>query len=171
VQVGNANANVSRNIFQLNIDGAAVADATGMRIFGKQNLFTVDIIQVAPGRGIVFEATAEANRVTAMNLAGGLTNNATKPTSKVIVADPIGLAVDTPEIPVSGEPITNRSCLSIDALILDAGDVSEWTLTTADGVSQTIPGPLQTGQSIALEPGDALIFHYTGIPSWRWMGR
>ena len=86
----------------------------------------------------------------------------------------------------------------MQVLIVEPGEVSSWTiadcgstaplapfnLSLADSHgprpaepgperepgSQTIWGPLYAGQTILLEPGDAVSFVYDVPPVWRWKG-
>lgn len=171
LQVGDALAAVSRNRFEVNLNGNSVPDASGVRIFGKQNLFTLDISQTAVNRGIVFEESAEDNRVTIANLDCGITNNAKRPTNKVESLVSPGFGVTTPEIPASGETVINRTSFSCRVMVIDAGEVRQWSVQDVWGERQSFPGPLTVGQTFHLEPGEGVSFDHTRNPGWRWLSR
>ena len=171
IALGNAASNVSRNTFHANINSENQSDATGIRIYGKRNLLTLDIQTEAKNKGIIFEAPAEDNRATVVNLPAGYTNNATRPTNKILEMGAAGFAIETPPVPASGVPLVNRTPYSIEAIVVSAGAVTAWSLTDCSGRAQTIPASLILGQTISLEPGESIMFTYTQAPSWRWRAR
>ena len=171
MQVGDADASVTANVFKVNMDSGGLENATGARIFGKRNLFTLDVVRMGEGKGIVFESTAEDNHITCMNMSGGYTNNAQRPANTIVPLHPEGLAVQTPALPASGTACVNRTPCAVEAWIVSPGSVSVWTLTDSNGVSQVFPGSLATGQTIPLQPGDSVTFTYTEAPTWRWRGK
>jgi hypothetical protein len=172
-------------------------DAVGAEINAQNNLFTlVAYGKRAPGKDIIFQPGARENTVFALNLPNGVTSNARIPTNRIIPNWPVGFGVSTPPLPPSGEYITNTTPYTVQALILTAGEVSEWTLVEAErmaaptpfnlsivenlkqaqsptgsampGTSQTITAGLFPGQSIILEPGEKVAFTYEEAPAWRW---
>ena len=172
-------------------------DAIGADIFAHRNFFTLASYgKRVDGRDIVFEADAQENTVFALNLPNGITNKARVPTNRVVTNWPVGFRVSTPPFPPSGEELVNTTPHTVQALIVDRGDVSEWTLTDSgtvsqthpfnlaiidnlkgagpaapsqiEPVSQTVSGGLAAGQTIILEPGDKIRFTYSGAPAWRW---
>jgi hypothetical protein len=171
MQIGDADASVTANVFKVNMDGGGIENATGARIFGKRNLFTLDVVRMGEGKGIVFESTAEDNHITCMNMSGGCANNAQRPANTIAPLHPEGLAVQTPVFPASGTACVNRSPYAVEAWIVSSGTVSEWTLTDSNGVSQVFPGAVAVGQPIPLQPGDSISFTYTQAPTWRWRGK
>ncbi|MBI5094628.1 MAG: hypothetical protein HZB26_19610 [Candidatus Hydrogenedentes bacterium] len=168
MQIGNADSHVVRNILQANITSENLAAATGVRIFGKRNLLTLDVQTIAKDRGVVFEAPAEDNRITAVGLSAGYTNSATRPTNRIIPMQPLGMSIETPAVPATAVPVVNRTPYTVDALITAPGAVTAWTLTAAADATQTVSAPLAAGQTIHLEPGDSVCFTYTQAPTWRW---
>jgi hypothetical protein len=134
-------------------------------------LFTLDIQTNEKSKGIVFEAPAEDNRITAVGLSAGYTNDAVRPTNRIIPLEPLGLTIETPALPSSAAPLVNRTPFSVEALVTAPGAVTSWTLSDANGKSQTVSAALTAGQTILLDPGESVGFTYTQAPSWRWRAR
>jgi hypothetical protein len=169
LHIGDATpAEICKNTLLANINSEGIEGSIGARIFAKTNLFTLSFAQTAPNKNIVFEAPALDNQVTVMNFPNGYTNNAEHPTNRIVSVKPIGFAVPTPDVPPSGTAIVNRNPYTIEVLILSSGSVSGWTLKDANGTEQTISAGLSSGQTISLEPGDAIQVEYTKMPAWRW---
>lgn len=171
MQIGDEDASVMANVFKVNMDSGGLENATGARIFGKRNLFTLDVVRMGDGKGIILEPTAEDNHITSMNLSGGYTNNAQRPSNSIVPVHAEGLAVPTPAFPASGAACVNRTPYAIEAWVVSPGKVSEWTLIDNNGVSQVFSGALAVGQTIPLQPGDSVKFNYTEAPTWRWRGK
>ena len=140
----------------------------GVQVFGSRNLITMTANAHDPGQNLIFEAPARDNLVIAVNLANGITNNATQPTNRVTTTWPVGYAVNTPAVPKSTKVCVNREPYTIDVNILNPGNVSIWTKTDANGESISFAGALTLGQSILLDPGDSISFEYTAAPQWKW---
>lgn len=171
LQVGDAGAGagaVRGNRIDMSVNSEGIEGSAGAQIFGRGNLLTLDVLQAAEGKGLVFEAESGENIVTALALAGGITNNATEPTNRVVSAAPVGFEVETPPVPPSGEPVTNRNPYPIEAIALTPGDVSQWAVTDAEGESQSVAAPLRAGEHFILQPGESLTFAYSSPPTWRW---
>lgn len=168
LQAGDARANVSRNTFNVSIDGNDLESSTGVRMFGKVNLLNLDVVRTAPGKALVFEGPSTDNRVTAMELSSGMTNNATRPTNIVVPLRPSGFGIETPPVQASSEACVNRTSCSVDVLITAVGNVTEWTLLDADGGATSFQAPLYVGQAIRLDPGEAVRLTYYVAPTWRW---
>ena len=142
--------------------------STGARIRGERNYFFLTTEQHAPGKDIIFEADAKNNLVIAQNLPDGITNNATTSTNRIISTRSIGFDLPTPSCPASGEDCMNRNPYPADVIIRKPGTVSAWTLTDANGKSETFAAGLFAGQRFGLEPGDKIRFTYTAALSWKW---
>lgn len=168
MQVGDAHAQVAGNTFEVTVDGGSIADAVGLRLFGKDNRFTLKLVNIPPGNGIIFESPAERNRIDMVYPASGYTNNATLPTNIIVPQVAGGFSVETPPVAHSGEPEVNRTPFTVDVLVVSAGGVRAWTLGEASGASQRFEGGLTVGQSIRLAPGDSLTLEYDTPPAWRW---
>jgi hypothetical protein len=172
-------------------------DAVGAEIHAQNNIFILSPFgRRALGKDLVFQSDARENTVFALSLPNGYTNLARIPTNRIIPNWPVGFSVPTPDIPLSGEFITNTAPFSIQILILSPGDVSQWTLLEAERTmpsipfnlsivdnlrrpetrlqsagepeAQTIKGGLSAGQIILLEPGEQISFTYEQAPTWRW---
>ena len=172
-------------------------NAIGADIFAQRNFFTLASYgKRVEGRDILFEPDAQENTVFALNLPNGITNKARVPTNRVITNWPVGFRVATPPFPPSAENLVNTTSYTIQAVILDSGKVSDWTLTDSgataqthpfnlaiidnlkrmgpaapsriEPVSQTVSGGLAAGQAITLEPGESIRFTYSEAPTWRW---
>ncbi|MGD2157058.1 MAG: hypothetical protein PVG14_00575 [Anaerolineales bacterium] len=188
LQIGDEHSQPSNNRFDMSINANQLEDSTGARIFGHSNLLTIDIQKASPGRDIVFETTARDNVVTALthfyppgssnptrNQTSltelkelSVTNLAKEPTNRITSSRSAGFKIPTPNFPSSGEKLVNRTCHKIEAMIVEPGQVSNWSLIDANGESLVINGGISAGQGISLEPGDQITFTYTSAPEWRW---
>jgi hypothetical protein len=171
LQIGDAGTPLHRvalNRFDMSIHSEGIAGSVGAAIFGQRNILTLDIILTAPDKNIVFGPEAADNIIHALNLPQGITNNARTPTNRIIPAEPVGFALDTPPVPPSDKALTNLHPYPVNVIITAAGNVTAWTLTDAKGVFQRIPAPLTAGQTITLQPGEKIILSYTTPPTWRW---
>jgi len=168
IKIGDAKApNVSEHIIQAGISGD-LPKTTGVQIFGQRNFLTISAHGHDAGKNVIFEGPSRENLIIAVNLAEGITNNASIPTNRIIPTWPIGFSVATPPVPASGEEVVNRHPYTIEARIVTAGQVTEWIQTDANGVSQKFSGGLFTGHGFILQPGDKIGFSYTEPPTWRW---
>ena len=172
-------------------------NAIGADIFAQGNQFTLTFYgKRSPGSDIVFEPEARDNTVFVFNLPNGVTNKATVPNNRVIPNWPIGFGLATPLVPSSGTYAVNTTPYLVQVLIVEPGDVSEWTvagvkgsvervpfnlslvegLGPRQGAGQIEPGPpcqtisagLVPGQTIVLEPGERIKLEYAQAPTWRW---
>ncbi len=168
MQIGDDKAHVAGNIFDVVVDGGGVPEAIGMRLFGKDNVFTLRLVNIPEGNGIIFEGPAERNKINMVYPASGYTNNAVKPTNVIIPQVSAGFGIETPAMPASGEPLVNRTPFSVEVMVTSPGAVSSWTLTDVNGVSQAFEGTWSAGQSIALAPGETISVNYSEAPAWRW---
>lgn len=159
---------VYNNRIDAYMDSHGIEGSAGARIFGRRNILTLSANQLSAHQDIILGASAEDNLIFAGQLPNGITNNAVRPTNKIITISPVGFNVDTPDLPKSGEPVMNRSCYVIEVTILHAGQVDKWTLTDANGTEQAYLGNLYVGQSIRLQPGEKITFDYQEKPIWRW---
>ena len=161
------------------------ASPIGLQILGgHQNIFDMVIHSgFGSGRtnrpkGIVFGQDARDNLVyvkglshdgaTGLPIIDGITNNARNSTNRIIPFRPVGFNILTPALPASGKILENRLSYTILATIGSPGDVSDWTLTDGNGITQTVHAGLYAGQLICLEPGDKLSFDYRITPRWTW---
>ncbi|RPI85054.1 MAG: hypothetical protein EHM41_11820 [Chloroflexi bacterium] len=143
--------------------------AIGAQIFGRNNLMYLNFNgKRSPGRDIVFEEPARDNTTFLYNLPNGLTNNARYPNNRIIPNWTVGYGVDTPPVPDSNETLVNRSCFTVEILILNSGKVSSWSLADVEGREQVVNAGLFAGQTVLLEPGDRIGFEYSEPPAWRW---
>ena len=154
---------ISENVLNLNCSGKV-----GVRIFGKNNIFTLNGLHTEPGTAIIFEPESRDNIIYSMNPAKGYTNNATVPTNRIITTSSIGFDIATPPFPDSGQTIVNRYPYTICIRVIDPGQVSGWKEMDPNGKSLTLKGPLTLGQSFILDPGDNLLFEYTKPAIWNW---
>jgi len=169
LQIGDeSGAGVFRNTIRANINSEGVPGSAGVRIFGRNNLFTLGFAQTAPQMNIVFERPARDNLITVLEMPNGFTNRAEHPTNRIQPLSPAGLNAPTPEFPSSGVRVMNRYPYTIQAMFVSPGRVTRWMLTEADGTTHTFVGGVSVGQSITLEPGDAVAFVYEQPPVWRW---
>jgi hypothetical protein len=158
-----------RNRISASLDSQGIAGAVGAVIGGENNLFDLDFSPGDKGVNIRFAANAKANRVTALNLPGRIENLAETPTNLVLANSGSGFSIETPALPASGETLVNRQPFVVEVLFTDPGEVKGWTLATAAGTGeQAFAGPLHSGQSIRLEPGDSLRMDHAKTPAWRW---
>lgn len=143
--------------------------AIGLDLYAQSNYFVLSFLgqKRAKGMDIIFQPQSRDNTIFALNLPNGVTNLATVPTNRIVPNFPVGFAVDTPDVPTSGKFLTNRSSYTVEALIINPGAVTDWTLTDATGTAQTITAPLTPGQTFSLEPADQIQFNYTQPPTWR----
>lgn len=168
IKIGDAQSpNVGEHIIQAGVSGD-LPETAGVQIFGQRNFLTISAHAHDEGKNVIFEGPAKDNLIVAVNLANGITNNATIPTNRIISTWPIGFSVDTPSVPASGEKVVNRHPYTIEARIVSAGQVAEWIETDANGDSQRFSDSLFTGQRFILEPGEGIGFSYTEAPEWRW---
>ncbi|MBI2844848.1 MAG: hypothetical protein HYX78_15755 [Armatimonadetes bacterium] len=149
VQLGDPDRPVAvSNVIDTHINSEGISESVGALIYGQRNLLTLDVQQTAPGKNVVFGPTARDNIVTALNLPNGVTNNASVPNNRIIAAETGGFSVQTPSFPPSGEHAANLNPFPVEVIFLTTGSVSAWTLTDANGVSQTISSALFAGQSL-----------------------
>jgi hypothetical protein len=147
-----------------NIGTTVAADFEG----GNENLCRFNFDNTFT-KYLVFGPNTRDNLVYVKDLpVGGITNNATSASSRVIPLKPVGFGVTTPSFPNSGADLENRSSYLVVATITSAGAVSSWTQTDTSGLSQVINAGLYIGQLIYLEPGEKVRFTYSGMPTWRW---
>ena len=165
-------------------DDLVPQDAIGADVFAQSNFLSLTFYGKRPrGEDILFEPEARDNTVFAFNLPNGVTNKATIPNNKIIPNWPVGFGVSTPTVPPSGEFAVNTHPYPVQVIILDAGDVSQWTIAEPGPVdptvpgnpspaehseSQTIAGGLMSGQTFLLSPGERVRFTYAKAPAWRW---
>lgn len=171
IQIGDQSSpNLKGNVIEAYVDGAAVENSVGAQIFGQENILTLNLGRFGSGRGIIFEPPAKDNRITAINPAGRVTNNATTPTNRIDTAQPTGFDLATPAIPASGRVEINRNPFAVEIIVLAPGNVSSWTIADAKGTSQAVPAGLSAGQRFVLNPGEKIRFDYSQPPAWRWRG-
>jgi hypothetical protein len=165
-------------------DGLLPQDAIGADVFAQGNFLSLAFYgKRPPGEDIVFEPESRDNTVFAFSLPNGITNKATIPNNKIIPNWPVGFGIATPAVPATGEFAVNSHPYTVQVIILDAGEVSQWTLAdpgpaspavagkpgpAGRSESQTISGGLTPGQTILLAPGDRVRFTYAKAPAWRW---
>ncbi len=150
------------------LNDESVEGSIGARIFGERNILNLNVEQTTPYKNVVFEPEAKDNIVYASKLPNGITNNATTPTNRIISCQPVGFDVNTPPFPASGKDALNRNPYPVGIIFLTPGTVSDWTLTDAKGISQTVSATLSAGQYLMLEPGDKIRFTYKTVPTWKW---
>jgi len=171
-------------------------NAIGADIFAQSNQFSLTFYgKRAPGSDVVFEPEARDNTVFVFNLPNGVTNRATVPNNRVVPNWPIGFGLATPPVPVTGTYAINTTSYLVQILIVDPGDVREWTVAGVEGsvamapfnlslvesigprqgagpvateACQTISAGLTPGQTIILEPGERIKLEYERAPRWRW---
>ena len=171
VQIGDQNSSGQRgNVIEAYVDGAAVEGSVGAQIFGQENVLTLNLGRFAAGKGVIFEAPAKDNLITAINLQGRVTNNAAVPTNRVVTAQPEGFALTTPAVPPSGQDEVNRNFSPVEIVVLAPGKVAGWTVTDAKGKTLTVPAGLAAGQRFVLNPGEKVKLDYSSAPTWRWRG-
>ena len=148
------------------------ASPIGVSILGgKQSIFDLIINNgFDNGNAIVFGPDARDNLVYTRGLSPeeGITNNAKVATNKVILSKPLGFDVSTPPFPQASVFLENRFTYTVLATIKSPGEVSDWTLTDGNGITQTVHAGLYPGQLICLEPGDKISFDYRIAPRWTW---
>lgn len=158
--------------------------ALGADVFAQSNFLSLTFYgKRPPGEDIVFEPEARDNTVFAFNLPNGITNKAKIPNNRIIPNWPVGFGVSTPAIPPTGEFAANLHPYPVQIIIVDTGEVSQWTIAEPGPVkplavskpdsaglsqSQTISGGLFPGQIILLAPGERIRFTYAKAPTWRW---
>ena len=169
VQVGTEKAkDVSNNRIEAHMDSEGIDAATGVRLFGRQNVLTVSASRMSVRRDVVFEKSAKDNLVTATLLPAGITNLAVVPTNRVVTAKGAGFSVGTPSLPPSGGTVVNRSSRLVEVSFTSAGEVLGWTISDSAGESQAYRGALPVGSTFCLNPGDAIRLDYRVAPRWRW---
>jgi hypothetical protein len=171
MQIGDERARVAGNIFDVVVDGGGVPESIGMRLFGKDNVFTLRLVNIPEGNGVIFEGPAERNRIEMVYPASGYTNNAAKPNNVIVPQVSAGFGIETPSVPASGEALVNRTPFNVEVLVTAAGEVTGWTLTDTNGASQDFAASWSVGQRFPLAPGEAITVTYTAAPTWRWRSR
>ncbi|MBI1783764.1 hypothetical protein HYR69_01350 [Candidatus Sumerlaeota bacterium] len=169
LEIGRAEGGAAAfNRVSATIDSQGIEGSVGALIFGRNNKLELNVVKTAKEKNIVFEVPARENIVTAINLPGGITNKAEKPTNRIIGAEPVGFSIETPPVPASGKNAMNRNPYTVEILILSAGEVSGWTITDGRGQPETIEGALKPGDKFLLDPGDQIGFKQQKPPQWRW---
>ena len=142
------------------------ADLSG----GYENNYTLTWLSDFPaGKALVLGPGARDNLIYAMNLPdGGITNNATRATNRIIPLKPVGFKATTPAIPPTGSALENRQPYPMWVTILTPGEAIRWTVTDSNGQSNTVSSKLLAGQAFYLEPGDKITLHYSQAPTWKW---
>lgn len=158
---------VSESIIRIGTSGD-IPGTSGVQMYGHRNFLTITAHNHEPGRNLIFEETAHDNLVFAVNLSEGITNNASRPTNRIITSYPVGYSIETPPVPESGKEVVNRQPYTVEVRILDPGQVTGWTQTDGNGTALTIPAGLIAGQSFILDPGDKIKFDYSKVPTWKW---
>jgi hypothetical protein len=160
---------VSGNRVTAGISGD-VPKTTGVQVFGLRNTLIVDVFSSDPQRGLVLEPPAHDNLIISNHLAGGVTNQARKPTNRIITAAALGFDIPTPPVAAANSDTVNSHPFPVEVRILKPGKVSQWTETNPDGKAHTFDGPLAPCQTFTLNPGDRVRFSYTEAPAWYWKG-
>ena len=168
IQIGSASSPL---IHGNQFSGHVTNCPTGVQVFGKQNLFMVNITNAMANQGIIFETSAVENFFVNGILPEGFTNNATNPTNRIIKTGVLGYGFSTPSVPASGIDVVNTFPYPVEVQIVTAGQVSAWTVTDANGTFQTFNNGLFVGQRFGLNPGYKVRFTYTQAPTWRWMAK
>ena len=147
---------------------AYAAGREAVRIAGSENRVFLEGVHSEAGKNLIFEASARNNVVHATSLPQGITNDATHPTNRVVLNTPVGYSIETPSVPPSGAPVMNRNPYTVEVSILDAGNVSGWVETDANGDATEFSAGLTVGQRFVCDPGDQLSLRYSAAPTWKW---
>ena len=158
INVSMASGDVSGTVIGANIAG------------GYENTYTLSWqSDFEAGKALVFGSGARDNLVYAMNLpTDGVTNNATRPTNRIIPLKPVGFNLTTPAVPENNVDVENRQSYPVWVTVLTPGEVTSWTVTDSNGTSHTVSSGLLAGQAFHFEPGEKIKFTYTQPPTWKW---
>ncbi len=161
---------IRANHLSVEMDSDGVPGAAGLILAsGRNNVIKiVSSNGMQPGKGLILGPDASENLIEATSLASGMTNQARKPTNRLVTSWPVGFAVETPPVPHPGRYATNRNPYTVEVTITSAGRVNGWTVMDANGLTQTVAAGLTVGQQITLAPGDSLQFSYDVPPAWQW---
>jgi hypothetical protein len=162
------------NTWEVNLNCDA-KDPLGIVTNGRDSVWFCNV-NTRSKPGVTLLPDARGNQFFLTGLSGGYDNQANEPTNRFfaspsIPADKIrlGFAVETPPTPESGELVINRNPFPVLVMFKSPGSISRWELNDTYGASDEFVGPLQSGQSIYLSPGEAIRLHYSTIPpEWRW---
>lgn len=170
IQLGDES--VSPNLVRANrivahMEAQGIADATGAIIYGGENVLALSSEGMAKDRDVVFGKHAENNMVTMATLAG-FTNQALNSTNRIRSTSSAHNLTVTPMIPPSGVEVFNRYPWPVAIRIVAPGKVDRWTEVAVSSQPTMFEGPLVSGQTILLNPGDRLTFEYSQQPAWSW---
>lgn len=170
VQLGDEGVTPTRvraNRIAAHMESQGIADATGAIIDGSDNILTLSSEGMAKDRDIVFGRHAENNIVSLAKLAG-FTDQAGSATNRILSTSSAQTLTATPAMPASGAEVVNRYPWPVAIRILTPGKVDRWTEVAGSGEPLLFEGPLASGQTILLNPGDRLTFDYSEQPAWSW---
>ena len=132
-----------------------------------KNELSLAITQVAKGKGVIFDETAQHNRVNVRNTEFGFENHAPLGGNRIVTSDL--MSIQSPEVPESGAELVNPIPADVEVLVLDPGKATGWSLTELGGEATFFEIPWTAGQQIRLQSGDAISVKYDGAkPKWRW---
>ncbi len=168
IRIGGADdAKPSDNRIDAFMDYSGIDPSSGASIFGSRNLLTLSSRPFVGGLDIRFEESARQNVVIQQSPFFAADASPDRTNRIIAAAGAEKGAIQVP-VPASGEACRNRASSPVEVRILTPGQVRTWSETTADGRSTEFAGPLFSGQSFVLNPGDRVRLDYTAAPTWRW---
>lgn len=160
-------ARVRSNRIAAHMEAQGIAEATGAIVHGGENILVLSSEGMAKNRDVVFGKNAENNLVTMAALAG-FTDQSLASTNRILTTSSAQKLTVTPTAPPSGVEAVNRYPWPVAVRILAPGKVDRWTEMSGSDPPLTFKGPLASGQTILLNPGDRVKFDYSEQPSWSW---
>src|SRR3990167_735164 len=142
--------------------GVVSSNATNpcLRIWGVRNEIALAMNGTAPStQGIRFEPSADGNRVVAARVLGGISDDSTSHTNRVLVGTPSIAAAIT--VGASPQTYTNRDAVA-ETLLITGGTMTAIALS-ADSTTFTTISSLAT--MIPLDVGETARFTFSSAPT------
>lgn len=160
----------SDNRIEAFVDSQGIEGSVGARLFGRNNMLTLSASRMAPHAGLILEESAEGNLVMAHQLPDGFTNRARSSSNRIVTTGETPILVTTPAVPAAGETALNTHPFPVEVRFRSSGTVKRWFEVDRDGKAEEYDGPITSGQSVILNPGEGIKLDYTEPPHWRWKG-
>lgn len=159
---------VSDNRLEAYMDSQGIAAADGVRLFGRDNLLTLSSSRMAPGRDLILGTSAEGNLITAHRLPAGITNEARRPTNRLVAPSSIVPKCATPPMGKAGDVAVNRELTPVVVRFTDAGQTTGYREVAVDGSATDHSMPIAAGELVILQPGEGIAWLGEAAPQWVW---
>lgn len=151
------------------LDSQGIVPYSGAVVYGDANQLVLSCRPASKGPDLVFRPSADEN-LAIFHSPLRVRDDSTARTNRIVGAGGAEERVATPAVPPSGAVCRNVHHGPVEVRILDPGEVREWAESSAADADGWISfaGPLHSGQSFVLNPGEGVRLVYQRPPGWRW---